>query len=188
MKLEVPTVGWSQFALDRHKPGTGHTYTTLSNEDVVKLVRGHWELRRPGQGEVFNTRKIVVPVPAESFRCTTVKIRDGMTLAAEVTRRQPHEDPFVQVVCPLNAEPEPVNFASVVLYHKDTLEENNGKRTTDCEWEIVCLLASPVEKEPMDYLTMARNMLGRPGGSKSTYTAEEFAASIYHWSQRVKTR
>jgi hypothetical protein len=120
-------------------------------------------------------------------------IVDGMELTAEVTRRQPHEDPFVQVsVRPdwadHNGFYESVNFASVVLYNKDTLTENGGKRSTDCEWEIVCLLASPVEKEPMSPLVMARNMLEKPGGTKSTYTAQEFAEAIYYWSQRVKVK
>lgn len=191
----MPTIGWSQFALDRHKPGTGHSYSTLSNEEVTELVHTHWERRQPGQGETGLDRKVVVPVPPQSFRCTTVKIFEAMPLDAQVTRRQPHEDFYVEVSTPVwrpkpgwMIETESVNFASVVLYNKDTLVENGGKRSTDADWEIVCLLASPVEKEPMHPLVMARNMLEKPGGTKSTYTAQEFAEAIYYWSQRVKTK
>jgi hypothetical protein len=68
--------------------------------------------------------------------------------------------------------------------------ENGGTRTTDDEWEIVCLLASENEKEPMPPLTMARNYLAMAGGTKSVYTADEFAQAIWHHSTkgRVKVR
>ena len=49
----------------------------------------------------------------------------------------------------------------------------------------LCLLAGAAETEPMDPLTMARNMLEKPGGTFVPYTAEEFALSIYFWSGRA---
>ena len=35
-------------------------------------------------------------------------------------------------------DPEPAEFASVVLYHKDTLGKN-GERSTKADWEIVTI-------------------------------------------------
>ena len=40
----------------------------------------------------------------------------------------------------------------------------------------------------MDPLTMARNMLCKPGGTPVDYSAEQFARSVYYWSLRVRVR
>ena len=40
----------------------------------------------------------------------------------------------------------------------------------------------------MPPVTMARNMLEKEGGTKSVYTAEEFAEAIYYWSQRIRIK
>jgi hypothetical protein len=37
-------------------------------------------------------------------------------------------------------------------------------------------------------LTMARNLLSKPGGTKATYSAEQLAESIYHWAGFVQAR
>jgi hypothetical protein len=37
----------------------------------------------------------------------------------------------------------------------------------------------------MDPLTMARNMLRKPGGTFCAYTAEEFAAAVWYWARRA---
>jgi hypothetical protein len=80
---------------------------------------------------------------------------------------------------------EETKFASVVMYSADTLLENDGTRSGDFDWEVVCLVAGPVEIEPMDPLTMARNMLEKPGGTYCEYSAAEFAASIWFWAARA---
>jgi len=49
----------------------------------------------------------------------------------------------------------------------------------------VCLIAGPKEVEPMDPLTMARNMLEKPGGTYCDYSALEFAESVWYWAGRA---
>ncbi|MBU2502315.1 DUF3228 family protein, partial [bacterium] len=78
-----------------------------------------------------------------------------------------------------------VVHAGVVLYSREALLENGGTRSGDADWEIVCLLAGPEEDEPMDPLTMARNMLAKPGGTPCTYTAEQFAEAVWYWAARA---
>mgnify|MGYP000104930427 CR=1 FL=1 len=68
----------------------------------------------------------------------------------------------------------------------DVLLENGGARSTDCDWEIVCVIASPVADEPLDPLTMARNMLAKPGGTPCGYTADAFAEAVWYWSRRAR--
>jgi len=182
-------IGWSEFAVERHKPGTGLSFFTISHDDVVTRVVSNWEKRQPGQGETGIDRKVVVPIDANGFFTNTVALRDDLPLRAQVVRRQPGEDPYVEVyldsndALELGISPTPAKFCSIVCYSADALQENGG-RITDHDWEIVAVLASDVEKESMEPLTMARNFLEMVGGTKSVYSAEEFAVAIYEHSKR----
>ena len=203
--MKDPTLGWSDFAYRRHKPGTGFSYSTWSQQAVAEMTRLFWDKREPGSGETELDRKVVVPVDPGSFVCTTALITDQMKdalvspLKAVVSRRQDGEDLFIghelkrfwAWLQRIEVKPEPCNYAKVVCYSAEALLENGGTRTAQpdgliYDWEIVCVIASPVEHEPMPPLTMARNMLEKTGGTKGTYTAEEFAEAIYYWSQRIR--
>ena len=80
---------------------------------------------------------------------------------------------------------EPLAFANVVLYSKDTLAKKN-EGDTQPDWEVVAVLASSVENEPMDPITMMRNMRGKAGGTRVNYTAEQLLDSIEYWSTHAK--
>ncbi len=176
-------LGWSSFAADRHLPGGRHTWYEKSNDELLDLVREAWPRRIPGAGRADISQVVVVPVSPQHFVSNTVQV-DGQTiLHAHLDRRQPGEDAFIRVTA--DGSREKAAFASVVLYSAETLTENNGTRSGDFDWEVVCLLAGTAEKEPMDPLTMARNMLEKPGGTYAPYTAEEFAEAIYFWSCRA---
>ena len=194
----TPTIGWSDFAKGRNRKGTGYSYSVLCDAGVVSLVQDSWDGRQPGQGESDTSRKVVVPVPAcgicftPYFYSPYILLTDGMdAVQAKVMRRQPGEDIFVRnYISSFDAntfglKPEPAKFVSIVCYSAEALLENGGTRSTDCEWEIVTIIASPVEREPMSPLTMARNQLEKAGGTKGVYTAEQYAEAIYYWSQRV---
>lgn len=195
----LPSFGWSDFALKRHRPGSGCSYSILSNEEVLNLVEDNWHKRIPGNGETTLDRKVLVPVDPKYFVCSSVLLTEQMKNAwvnpikAKVGRRQEGEDlrithslsKFWNFVQRIKAKPEVAKFANIVCYSREALLENGGTVSTNCDWEIVALLASPVEKEPMHFLTMARNMLEKPGGTKGEYTAQELVESIYYWSQRL---
>lgn len=196
----TPTIGWSDFAKGRNRKGTGYSYSILLDWEITKLVEYAWDKRQPGHGESDTSRKVVVPVGTHGcmgepwFYSPYVLLTEGMdAVQAKVMRRQPGEDIFVRnYISSFDANtfglalmPEPAKFVSIVCYSAEALLENNGTRSTDCEWEIVTIIASPVEREPMSPLTMARNQLEKAGGTKGTYTAEQYAESIYYWSQRV---
>ena len=180
-------IGWSKFAANRHCEGGDYSFSCLSNEAVAQLVADNWENRIPGQGETDLSRKVVVPIKdVASFRCASVLIHEGTEVESKVVRRQEGEDLFIKSFTDQHSEE--VRFVNIVCYSAEALSENGGERATDCDWEIVCVIASPVEKEPMTPLAMARNFLEKPGGTKSTYSAEEFAESIYYWSQRITAK
>lgn len=197
----APTIGWSSFATERHFEGNGLSYSTLSHASVVALVQENWDKRTPGAGEKGVDRKVLVPVPARAvedysgqggpplgaplFRCGYAKIRDDMTVHARVKRRREHEDPYIETYV-TDAEPEPAAYVNVVCYSADALLENDGERDTDCDWEIVCIIASPVEDEPMYPLAMARNMLEQVGGTFGEYSGDDFAEAVWYHAGYIK--
>lgn len=188
--IETPTIGWSHFAANRHKKGTGFSYSLFSNYQVACMTATNFPNAKRGQGETAWNRKLVVPLPRHDlsdFICSTCLLTEDMVVEAEVTKRQEGEDLFVSSFT-RDGVSERAEFVNVVIYSSEALLENDGERTTDCDWEIVALLCSPVENEPMHPLALARNFLNKPGGTKSTYTAEELAKSIYYWSQRINVK
>jgi hypothetical protein len=179
----MSTFGWSEFARRRHVAGGAHVWFEGSPEEVLDLVRAHWELRRPGTGREDLEAVVVVPVPPDRFVANTVLATDDTPLFATLERRQPHEDPYVRVTA--EGPREPARFAAVVLYSAATLLENDGARSGEFDWEIVSLQAGAIADEPMHPVTMARNFLGKPGGTFAPYSAQQFAEAIWYWSRRA---
>ena len=176
-------LGWSDFAAARHVIGGKHTWFEGSGAALLDRVRARWSERRCGAGRDDLTEVVIVPVDPAGFVSSTVRVGPETVLYAAFERRQAHEDGYARVTAA--GEREPAEFASAVLYAAATLEENGGHRSGDFDWEVVCLLAGPTADEPMDPLTMARNMLAKPGGTYCAYTAEQFAESIWYWSARA---
>lgn len=191
--LELVAAGWNE-----RKPGMGRTdrnkvvvvpvapekfvgSTILLEDDLALDARV--DRRQPHEDPHISVRayhhnillsKGVPPRNAEgtgvSYDFATDRFSDGQL---EYYKREPIEIP-------------PAKFAKVVCYHKDALLENDGQRSSDADWEIVALLTSDVDDEPMQPLTMARNYLQKAGGTYAPYTAQQFAESIYYWSLRVQ--
>jgi hypothetical protein len=176
-------LGWSDFAAGRHRPGGKHTWFAGSNEELLARVRVGWPQRLPGAGREDLTQVVVVPVDPAGFVSSTVRVTPETVLHAVYDRRQEHEEGFVRVTA--EGPRESAAHAAVVLYAAATLLENDGSRSGDFDWEVVCLLAGPHATEPMDPLTMARNMLEKPGGTYCAYTAEQFAEAIWYWAARA---
>lgn len=177
------SLGMSDFALGRHKPGTGYSYFQGSHSELLHLVQQNWEQRVPGAGRNNLEEVVIVPMPSARFMTTTVAVDDETSLNATNFRRREHEDPYVRVTA--EGEARPANFAQVVLYSKETLGKND-ERSRRADWEVVSIIASPVANEPMDPVTMMRNMRGKAGGSQVNYTAEQLLDSIDFWSRHVK--
>jgi len=180
---ESPRIGWSDFARERCRPGLGRSHFLGSEEELLALVAENWNRRRPGAGREDLEKVVLVPCPPECFACATVLVKRNTKLSARLENRQAGEDAHIRVTA--TGEPESARFADVVLYSAAALLENQGTRSGDFDWEIVAIVAAPVEDEPMNPLTMARNFLEKPGGTYCEYTAREFAEAIYYWSQRA---
>lgn len=207
--IKMPKIAISTFASGRHVKGKGYSYFDGSDDDLVQLTLTFWNRRSPGFGRNNLEQVVIVPVHPERFVGVTATLNDGMILASDITRRQPKEDPYVSTVCErqftivevktkdsevdklisaIKPVPDPVLFAKVVCYSAATLLENDGKRSSDADWEIVAIIASAVDEEPMHPLAMARNFLQKEGGTFAPYTAQQFAEAIYYWSTRVSVK
>lgn len=178
-----PTIGWSEFARGRHVSGGKHTWFEGGEMELLDRVRANWPLRRPGSGREDLDQVVIVPVAPDGFVGNTVLVDESTRLHASFDRRQPAEDGFVRVTA--EGSPQEALHAVVVLYSAATLLENGGVRSGEFDWEVVCLIAGPEADEPMDPLTMARNMLEKTGGTFCEYSARQFAEAVWYWSKRA---
>jgi len=176
--------GWSDFAINRHKKGAGYSYFTGNDEELFDLIRNNWDKRTIGHGTDSIDKVCLVPVPPYGFHCNTVHINNANDLHVEITSRREGEEKHVKVTS--GGDCEAANFVNIVLYSKEELIASGEERSGNYDWEIVCIIASPVEDEPMHPLAMARNQLDMEGGSKREYTSEQWAESVWYWSQRVQ--
>jgi len=180
------TIGWSDFAEKRHKKVRGYSYFEGSDEDLFQRIRDAWDKRVAGHGTNDPDKVSVVPLNPQGFRCGTIHVDDAFDLVATIESRREGEDKHIVVRA--DGRCEEAKFVNVVLYSKEELESTGEDRSGDYDWEIVCIIASQVEDEPMHPLTMARNQLNQIGGSPRHYTSEQWAESVWYWAQRVKAK
>ena len=190
------TLGVTEFARTHSLREKGQSYSTLDWDTVCRVTLDNWSRAKPGDGEKDASRKALIPIPSQGFYCPLrAKIVMGLPVQAEIVQRQRHEDPFVDKFVLYEDAKEhdaliaqPAQTVDIVCFSREALSENGESPSTDCDWEIVTILASPekVRDEPMAPLVMARNFLKKPGGTFTDYTAKQLAESIwYHSTQNT---
>lgn len=146
-------------------------------EQLEKMVEANREKAVQG----YKPGVFLTPVHAEGFFTSIVQLTPETKLHAEFKPRREGEDSFVNVTA--EGRKMPAKSVVIVTYSKEVLAEGN-ERSTDADYEIVSINASPTEQEvPMDPVTMMRNFLQRPGGTKGEFSAQQFAESIFFWEQ-----
>ena len=115
--------------------------------------------------------------------CPYVKINANTKLTARYIKRRPEEDPYIQFRA-LNGTPLKAGSVTLILYRHDILLENN-ENTTNAAWELISINAMPDGEEdmPMGPVTMMRNQLNLIGGTKATYSSEDWAKSVQFWQK-----
>ena len=190
--MEELKIGITNFARSRHRPSNGFSYFTGKINaygaglefDLINIIKHNWDKRKPGDGRTDLLEVVKVPVAPYLFRSATVLIHENIELKARFYRRQTFEEPSIKVSS-LSQEYSVPKFVEIILYNASILEPPDLVGIENCEWAVVSINASDVENEPMHPLTMARNMLGKAGGTKCEYTAQQFAEAVYYWSTRV---
>lgn len=174
------TIKTSNF-VRRQTPDSKFAHFEGSWEDLESLVLENLGEAQPG----YRDGVVLVPVPPNKFKSSVVKVTSDTHLWASLEARQNQETPVITVVA-RGVPKTPAVAVDVVIYRADVLAEDND-RSTDADWEIVSVNARVTEEpEPMDPVTMARNFLRLAGGTKGSFTAEEFAKAIMFWATHCK--
>ena len=156
---------------------------TLACDVSLRLANGEGR-----QG--YREGVMLVSVPPARFFTSIVAITDDTLIGASFEARREGEEKHIVVRA--HGEKMPAKHVEIVLYRRDVLGADERslswlfEPTKFAEWEIISINARATEEEePMDPLTMARNYLEKTGGTKGVYTAQQFADSIWYWSQRA---
>ena len=169
----------------RQVKGSGKTYSdSLSFEEITEdaeqqmdggnFIEGYRNGVRIVKGSAKLSRKFV---------CPFVKIDENTVLESSLVKRQDGEKPYIQTRAK-NGTPLNAGRVEYILYRHDVLAEND-EQSTDAEWELISVHAIPegVDKLPMGPVTMMRNQLEFPGGTKAQYSSDEWAEAVRFWQQ-----
>ena len=169
----------------RQVKGSGKTYADgLSFEQMAKhakeqLANGKY---KPGYRDgviLVQTDKNML----HHFVSPFVQIDESTKLRAQVTRRRPKEETYIQIRA-LNGIPLKTGSVDLILYRHDILAETN-EQTSDVDWELISFHAIPegIEYMFMGPVTMMRNQLQLQGGTKGYYESTEWAQSVKFWQE-----
>jgi len=180
----IENVGINDF-VRRQVAGSGKTYSKdLSFEEIAvhaekQMASGFFQEGYRDGVRIVGADKSFT----RSFICPYVKIKEDTSLKAEWIQRQTHEQPYIRISA-RNGDPLKAGRVEFILYRKDVLAENN-ENTTTADWELISIHAIPegVEKFPMGPVTMMRNQLELPGGTKAQYSSEEWAEALEFWQK-----
>ena len=158
---------------------TGLTFEEISSHAEEQLIKGDYT-------KGYRDGVILVqaaPELIQHFICPFVKIDETTDLKAEMVRRRPEEEPYIQMRA-LNGTPLKTRSVDLILYHHDVLSETN-EETSDVDWELISFHAVPkgVDDMPMGPVTMMRNQLRLPGGTRAFYESETWAESVKFWQE-----
>jgi len=180
----VKTVAVNDF-VRRQIKGSGKTYSPhLSFEEVAEYVAERFKNGHFREG--YRDGVVIVEAAeemSEHFICPFVEIDDTTELRAGWISRQEEEEPYIQIRA-VSGTPLPAVKVEFILYRHDVLAEND-EQSTDAEWELISVHALPegIADLPMGPVTMMRNQLELPGGTKACYSSEEWAEAVRFWQR-----
>lgn len=175
--MNVPSISISSFAR-RQTADSKFSHYEGPIENVAGIAARQWEKRKPGYREGV----VLVPCGPSGFCCGVVRVSEETKLRATFSARSEGEAPFLSIEA-VGGEKAPAVAVDLVLYRRDVL---GSDASTGADWEVVSINArTTFEDEPLTPMAMARNFLCLDGGTRATYTAQEFAESIAHWSRRA---
>ena len=178
------SVGVNSF-VKRQTKKSGKTYCkTLSFKKISEHANQQLKkgLFKKGYREGVILVQVAKPL-IQDFVCPIIKINKQTKLVAEYLKRRDDEESYISVKA-LNGKPVNTKNVDLILYRKDVLKETNEDETGK-EWELISFHAIPngLDELPMGPVTMMRNQLQLPGGTKGTYSSEQWAKSVKFWQK-----
>lgn len=182
--MKTETVAVNEF-VTRQLPNSGKTYsTTMTFEEIARYAQSRLNQGKWRQGYREGVRLVsVASDKLQNFICPYVKLTPDTKLSAELVQRREHEEPYIQIRA-LSGTPEKTGAVDLILYRHDVLAENN-EHSTSADWELISINALPegLATMPMGPVTMMRNQLELPGGTRAHYSSDEWAQSVRFWQQ-----
>jgi len=174
----------------RQTAGSPHSYTTLSDQEVIARVLQNWDHAKPSyraydkasgkdeNGLLFGG-VVLVSVAPEGFFSGVVQLQEDDILVGVYKARRKGETPRKQITANVGSRKLPAKHVDIVLYHRDVLAEDEPNKEYPVEWEIISINASPTEQEtPIDPATLMYNHFHADGGTKTGLTDVEFVEKL----------
>ena len=169
----------------RQVKGSGKTYSkTMSFEAIAEhaqnqMGNGHFSKGYRDGVRIVHCNSSII----SEFFCPIIKLDENSELVSKLVRRRPDEDLYIQTRA-IKGTPLIAEAVDLILYRNDVLAEND-EQSTDAEWELVSINAIPsgLKIIPMGPITMMRNQLELPGGTKAHYSSGEWAESVRFWQE-----
>jgi len=170
--------------VERQVKGSGKTYSdSFSFSKIASIAEENLNLGNYIEG--YRDGVILIELEsniAKNFICPLTKINKNTILSAENVRRREKEEYYIQIRA-LNGKSLNTDKVDLVLYRNDVLRETN-EQSTNADWELIAFMAKPKGiKMPMGPVTMMRNQLQKPGGTKGVYASEKWAESVDFWQK-----
>lgn len=157
----------------RQTPASQFSHWEISTEELIeRTVRNFpkWE-------QSYREGVISVPVEPQGFFSALVTLQAGDRLVGEYAARQEGEEPRKGTFA-VAGQKLPAKSVNVILYNHAVLAEKN-EQSSECEWEIISVNASPTEGEtPIPPGALIANHLELSGGTATNMTDAEFVTAL----------
>ena len=139
--------------------------------------------------DVFSKKIFAVPIknkqPAESVRAFT-EILEKIGIPEQIYHDNEgawSSNEFIRLLNKNNKGLK-TNKVELILYRLDVLKETN-ENSTNLDWELISFHAIPagIDTLPMGPVTMMRNQLKLPGGTKGVYSSDKWVESVNFWQK-----
>jgi len=173
----MATVAMNNFAR-RQTAESNYSHYAGGFDALCALVEKHLSERITLSNE--GGEVALVKLPGEGFFSASVQAESGMEFKTHFAAREEGEYPYFSQRAVAGPK-VPATETDIILYSNEKLRIKN-EQSTEAAWEIVSINAKRVpENEPPHPVTMLRNHRNYPGGTPTSYTAEQWADAVEYW-------
>lgn len=158
---------------------------TVPHEDLINMVSTNLSSAKPGDKP--GTLLVSVDVNCIRGALVTLKVGDAGNWVFEPRSGVDNDMPVKRILAPANAVPDPFTEVLIVVYSNEALGASVTDSTND--YELVAVITSTGEEQPVHPDTLDRNYFGLPGGSPMDITVAEYVdrrrKSVMFWYNKA---
>ena len=179
--MKTPSVTINPFA-KRQTAASAFSHFDGSDSVLIELAQSQFHQANEG----YKPGVMLVPVPVQGFHTAVVPITEAnFPKVISVFEQRRDGEEFFLAHRIKGAGKTPAVSVDVCMYSHAVLSED-GDTSSEAEWEIVSINASPTkEPTPQDPTSMARNQLHMAGGTKANLDPTDMAEAIDFWSRHA---